>query len=151
MMRRDGSDAYRPYGAWAVEGASTTEQWEMHLTTLFPEVRPRGHLELRSMDAIAPRWLAAPIVVVSGLVYDQESAAAAREMVGAADEELLSLAARCGLRVPTIASMAADLYSLGIDGARRLGESYVAPNDLDVAIAFHEQYTRVGLSPADDR
>jgi glutamate--cysteine ligase len=151
MMRHDESNAYRPYGAWASEGASTIERWETHLSTLFPEVRPRGHLELRSMDAIAPRWLAAPIVVVCGLVYDRESACAAREMLDSADEDTLSLAARCGLRAPSIGTTAADLYALGIEGARRLGESYVSPSDLDVALDFHERYTRVGLSPADER
>ena len=30
----------------------TPEEWHDHLTTLFPEVRPRGHLELRSADAV---------------------------------------------------------------------------------------------------
>jgi glutamate--cysteine ligase len=150
MMRLDSSDDYRSYGSWAMEGEWTKTSWENHLTTLFPEVRPRGHLELRSMDAIAPEWLAAPVVVVCGLVYDRESCIVAREMLGPADEPLLQLAAERALGDPKIWSVAAELYACGVEGARRLGAQYVAPDDVEVAQEFYERYTRRGRSPADD-
>ena len=44
----------------------TLEEWHDHLTTLFPEVRPRGHFELRSADAVAPQWYAAPLALAVG-------------------------------------------------------------------------------------
>jgi glutamate--cysteine ligase len=150
MMRLDSFDDYRSYGSWAMEGDWTRTSWENHLTTLFPEVRPRGHLELRSIDALAPEWLAAPVVVVCGLAYDRDSCAVAREMLGPADEPLLQLAAERALDDPKVSSVGAELYVCGVEGARRLGSQYVAPHDVEVAEEFYHRYTCLGRSPADD-
>lgn len=47
-----------------------------HLTTLFPPVRPRGHLELRSIDALPDdRWPAAA-AVAAAVVLDEDAAVA---------------------------------------------------------------------------
>jgi glutamate--cysteine ligase len=150
IMRVDEGGAYRGFGEWAACEDVTEAQWETHLTTLFPEVRPRGHLELRSLDALPPEWLAAPIVLVTGLIYDEASAAAARDLMPSADESLLARAARCGLRDGEIGSRAETIVTLGMRGAKALGTDFVAASDLAITEAFFDRWTSRGLSPADD-
>ena len=58
------------FGEWLGRADVTLEEWHDHLTTLFPEVRPRGHFELRSADAVAPQWYAAPLALAVGITYD---------------------------------------------------------------------------------
>lgn len=108
-------------------------QWANHLTTLFPEVRPRGHLELRSIDALPPEDLVAPLALVAGIAYDPRAAAEARALVPTVDEHLLNRAARCGVYDGDIASIARDLVRIGLRGASRLGERIVAAADVERA------------------
>jgi glutamate--cysteine ligase len=102
-------------------------EWLFHLSTLFPEVRPKEYFELRSADTIEPHLLAAPIVFVTGLVYDQESAARATDSLVAPSEAMLERAGRLGLSDPEIHRIASSLTELALSGARRLGEDYVSP------------------------
>ena len=71
MSRSERMAAYRSFGEWASDGQWTEAAWNDHLTTLFPEVRPRGHLEVRSIDALEPAMLGAPLILLAGLIYDE--------------------------------------------------------------------------------
>jgi glutamate--cysteine ligase len=139
---------YRPFGDCLAR--ADRHAWHEHLSTLFPEVRPRGHLELRSPDAIAPRWYPAPVALVTGLLYDQRSLQAADDLLGTPDPELLSRAGRVGLHDQALARTAAALAELAVSGCRALGPSYFHPADLEQAADFFERYTRRGRAPADD-
>lgn len=139
-----------PFGDWLARANPTLDEWEEHLSTLFPEVRPRGHCEVRSADAIDPAWYAAPLVFLGGLAYDPHALRAALEVAPAADPALLERAGRNGLRDPAIARAAADLFDLALGGCRALGPAFVHPSHLDEAQAFFDRYTRRGGSPADD-
>ena len=151
MTRTDAEGSYRSFGEWAGFGDASEAQWENHLTTLFPEVRPRGHLELRSIDAVEPELVGAAIVLVAGLVYDPTSAHEARELVGSADEEMLERAAHCGLREGALLSGCRALVDIGLRGARALGAEVIADAEVEVATDLFAQWTRQGLSPADAR
>jgi glutamate--cysteine ligase len=140
----------RPFGDWLSRATPTMEEWHEHLSTLFPEVRPRGHLELRTLDALAPHWYAAPLALTAGILYDPGSLRAADALLGAPDSGLLERAGRCGLHDPVIARTAADLFQLGLSGCRALGPAYFHPSDLEQANAFFERYTRRGRAPADE-
>ncbi len=124
--------------------------WQEHLSTLFPEVRPRGHLELRSPDAIAPRWYPATVALVTGLLYHPDSLRAADDLLGTPDADLLYPAATTGLHDPGIARTAADLVDLAVSGCRALGAAYFHPADLEQATDFFDRHTRRGRAPADD-
>lgn len=145
-----GRDEWLPFRAWNERGAATLEHWHAHLTTLFPDVRPKGFAEVRAADAVPPEWYAAPVVFMAGLAYHAPSFAAARELVGAPDRALLELAGRAGLRDEGIASVARDLSALALEGAEALGPAFLCPADLEEARAFHDTYTARALSPADD-
>jgi glutamate--cysteine ligase len=143
-------DEFLPFGEWNAQGRVTEEQWKAHLTTLFPDVRPKGFVEVRGADAVAPEWYAAPLVFFGGLTYHAPTFAAARELVGRPDAALLEHAGRAGLTDERIASVARDLFALALAGAEALGPAFIAPADLEEARAFFQTYTARSLSPADD-
>jgi glutamate--cysteine ligase len=140
----------RPFGEWVARANPTLGEWETHLSTLFPEVRPRGHLELRSLDAVDPAWYPAPLALVAGLCYDPRSLHAALSLLPPPDLGLLERAGRLGLRDPVIARAASDLFEIGLAGCTALGPKFIHPAHLEEAQAFFERYTRVGRSPADE-
>ena len=141
---------HRPFGDWLTSADPTPDEWRDHLSTLFPEVRPRGHLELRSADSIDPQWYAAPLALTSGLLYDSRTLRAADDLLGTPDAGLLERAGRHGLHDPAIARTANDLFELAFAGCRSLGSGYFHPSDLEEAISFFDRYTRCGRAPADE-
>jgi glutamate--cysteine ligase len=141
---------YRPFGDWINVANPTIEEWHDHLSTLFPEVRPRGHLELRSADTIAPHWYAAPLALLAGILYDPGALRAADDLLGVPDVTLLDRSPRWGMHDPLIARTAVDLCEIALSGCRGLGPSYFHPADLEQAAAFFDRYTRQGRAPADD-
>ncbi|MDB4875857.1 MAG: glutamate--cysteine ligase [Gemmatimonadetes bacterium] len=148
MMRVDADGTYRSFGEW-LAADSGNELWENHLTTLFPEVRPRGHYEVRSCDAIDPDWYAVPIVILCGLAYDARAAAEAA-LLASESRALLRTAGERGLSDTAIARTARDLFQLALDGARRLGDDYAGSAEIDVAQQFYDQFTARDRTPADD-
>jgi glutamate--cysteine ligase len=138
---REGGDglAYRAFREWIDEPAVNREDWLFHLSTLFPEVRPKEFFELRSADTIEPDELAAPVTFVTGLIYDEESAQHAAELIGAPSTDLLERAGRLGLTDPGIRRMVPALTALALDGAERLGSDYLRPSHL---VAAREYFTR---------
>ena len=139
-----------PFGEWLARAQPTLHEWHEHLTTLFPEVRPRGHFELRSADAVAPRWYAAPLALAVGITYDPGALRAAADLLGLPELGLLDQAGRMGLRDPAIARTATDLADIALLGCQALGPAYFHPADLEQARTFFERYTRRGRSPADE-
>lgn len=150
MMRRTPDGRYLPFAAWLDAGQGTLDAWRRHLTTLFPEVRPRGYLEVRGADAVSPEWYAAPVALLAGIAYESRALDAAADLLGAPDAGLLRRAGREGLRDPALAAVAADLIAIALRGCERLGGSFLAGADLDQARAFFDRYALAGRSPADD-
>jgi glutamate--cysteine ligase len=150
MLRRDEDGRWLPFCGWLARGEGTLEEWDEHLTTLFPEVRPRGWLEVRSIDAIAPEWYPAPLALLTGLTYDRDALAQAHELLWASDSELLQRAGRLGLRDPSLQRTAVDLCDLALEGCAALGPAYIEPAHVAVAREYFDTYTRRGRALADD-
>ncbi|HEX5386546.1 MAG TPA: glutamate-cysteine ligase family protein [Gemmatimonadales bacterium] len=140
----------QPFGEWLCRAEPNVEDWEAHLTTLFPDVRPRGHLEMRSCDALDPAWYAAPLAFLAGIAYEPRARAAALDVLPAPDLDLLTRAGRFGLHDSTIGSIATDLVAIALDGCAVLGPRFIHPAHLDEARTYFDQYTRRGISPAED-
>jgi glutamate--cysteine ligase len=117
-------------------GEITVEDWQFHLSTLFPEVRPREYFELRSADTIELEWLPAPIVFVTGLVYDASTAVEAARIIGEPSSSLLERAGRLGLGDPEIRRLTATLSELSLSGARFLGDKYLRHEHVETARAY---------------
>ena len=143
-MRGDGAP-YRRFREWIGDPSIDRDDWLFHLSTLFPEVRPKEFFELRSADTIESQELAAPVVFVTGLVYDEHSARHAADLLGVPSAHLLERAGRLGLADTEIRSIAARLIIQSLDGAQRLGTSYIAPSH----VAAAEKYFARALSAAD--
>jgi glutamate--cysteine ligase len=136
----------RPFRASWEHGA-TREAWHRHLTTLFPEVRPRGYLEMRCFDALPPRWLVVPAVVSVGALYDPEALRHLEDVLPEVTEEDLVRAGRHGVHDPGVRARALELFDVAMAGAKRLGGAVVDPVSLERALEFRERFPARGQDP----
>lgn len=162
FTQRDGvTEAGRPrwsFADWLRDGhprhgRPTTADLDRHVTTLFPEVRLRGFLEVRGVDQLPRRMRPAPAVLLAGLLYDPQATEAARALLEPVRRDLPRMqdrAARRGLTDPVVWHVAEPLWELALEGARRLGED-VGPTWLTVAEDYLERFTRRRRHPADEQ
>ncbi|AQS66206.1 ergothioneine biosynthesis glutamate--cysteine ligase EgtA [Streptomyces pactum] len=136
----------------------TREDLDYHLTTLFPPVRPRGHLELRMIDAQPgdDGWTV-PLAVTAALFEDPEATETAYRAVKPLAERTLGLpaphnplyrdAARDALTDPELREAAVTCFTAALAALPRLG----ATAEVVDAVAAHlERYVLRGRCPADD-
>ena len=130
-------DAAPPYGELGDDRISDSTL-ATHLTTLFPEVRPRGgYLELRSLDAGDDAHRRAAMSLVAGVLGDWDAARDALDLIGAADADLLRRAGRAGMRDERLASLAGDLLTIAAAGCARLGSEIVSEESLGSVTALN--------------
>ncbi len=60
---------------------ATIEDWNDHLTTLFPETRIKRYLEIRSVDSQPPDLMPALSALIKGAFYDNDCLQAAWDLV----------------------------------------------------------------------
>jgi glutamate--cysteine ligase len=131
-------------------GTMTRGEWRAHLSTFFPELRPRGYMELRAVDALPPRWYGAPLVFLTGLLYDDSALEWTLRALPEPTEEALEAAGRTGLRDPGLASVARSVFRQALAGAERLGVDFTGSEPLAAAAEFFERFTQRGRDPGDD-
>lgn len=143
----DDDAARRPLSDWLDQGAVDLDIWRRHLSTLFPEVRARGYLEFRGIDALDPSDYAAPAVFAAGILYDERASREAGELLPSASRDALAQAGRSGVYDAAFCSVANELWRIAFDGARRL-EHFIGLRARSVAERFFRRYTARGLDPA---
>ena len=141
--------------------APTPEDLDYHLSTLFPPVRPRGHMELRMIDAQPGDGWIVPAAVVTALGGDEraaDAALAAAEPVWAgneqgpgprcdADDPWLR-AARSGPADPHLSRAAKQCFEAADAALVRAG----APAPIRQAVTdFTERYVLKDRCPANDQ
>jgi glutamate--cysteine ligase len=100
--------------------------WDMHLTTLFPEVRLKRIIEVRGADAVPRELTCALPAIWKGVLYDAEACAEAWDLVSSFSfqerEEAHESVARKGLgadlggrSVKTLAEQLLAISSLGLE------------------------------------
>jgi len=106
------------------------EDWDLHLTTLFPEVRLKRIIEVRGADVV-PRGLVCALPALwKGVLYDLEACEAAWRLVSAWSleerEAALTEAARGGLSARVagrpVLELAGELTDISAEGLRRIFE-----------------------------
>lgn len=140
---------FPPFERWIAERRTGEDAWRAHLSTLFPEVRPRGFAEVRSADAVAPEWYAAPLVLLGGVVGHPSSLRAAAELLGPPDPALLERAGRDGLADPALGAAARGLAALALEGAAAQPALFPPPV-IEEAAEYFARYTARGRAPADE-
>lgn len=130
---------YSTFREWMQDERIGMDEWEFHLSTLFPEVRPKDYFELRSADTIDVQWLAAPVLFVTSIVYDSRSAQRTFEIVGTPSIDLLELAGIKGLAHPALRRMARALADIALDGAESLGAEYLSREDIETAAEYFDR------------
>ena len=132
----------------------TEEDLDYHLSTLFPPVRPRGHMELRMIDAQPGNGWIVPAAVAAVLAGDEraaDAAMAAAEPVwdrSADTQDPWLRAARGGPADPQIGRASKECFEAANAALGRSG----APAPIRQAVAdFTERYVLTGRCPADDQ
>ena len=149
---------------WVRDGGSgtlrppTPEDLDYHLSTLFPPVRPRGHMELRMIDAQPGDGWIVPAAVATALAGDErasDAAMAAAEPVWDGNEQGPSdardpwlRAARSGPADPHISRASRQCFEAADAALGRAG----APAPIRQAVAdFTERYVLKDRCPANDQ
>ncbi|HEX9357479.1 MAG TPA: ergothioneine biosynthesis glutamate--cysteine ligase EgtA [Streptosporangiaceae bacterium] len=144
---------FRDWVRGAIGPPPTADDLTYHMSTLFPPVRPRGHLELRVIDAQPGDGWIVPTAVVSALLDDPVAAQAAMAAVEPLQKEgrpggLLLRAARHGQDDPPLATASRECFAAADAALGRLG----APGPIrDMVTRFADRYVLRGRCPADDR
>ena len=124
----------------------TTDDLAYHLTTLFPQVRPRGHLEVRYLDAQPGCWWIVPTAVIAALLVDARAADRALAACVPAHGRWRE-AARLGMDDPVLARGATTLLTLAADSLRSDPHTRRFAGHVE---GYLQRWTLRGRSPADD-
>lgn len=106
---------------------ATLEDWDAHLTTLFPETRIKRYIEVRSADSQMPELMPALAALIKGAFYDNDCLQAAWDLVKAwtwdermqvyLDSHRDALAAR--IRRYALLDLAKEFFQIAAEGLRR--------------------------------
>lgn len=132
-------DPPRPFSVWLERGAGL-EDWHRHLTTLFPEVRPRGYLELRSLDALPARLAIVAAAVTVALVHGRRAREELLRHVPPASPERLERAGRLGVTDPDIRREVLRLHDVVQTGLSELGEETSDAGLRQTVTAYFEEF-----------
>lgn len=134
-------------------GPPTTTDLRYHLSTVFLEVRPRGRLEFRGIDALPHTWRMVPVTLLVGALEDIGTRHRLRELLEPHRPHLGAMwrrAARSGVADPAFCAIAVEAWSYALEGASRLPAGYLGSGALQQAEAFLERFTLRGRAPADE-
>lgn len=136
---------------------ATIADWDLHLSTLFPEVRLKRFIEMRGADAGPWRRICALPAFWVGLLYESDVLGAVqREVANWTAEEVIDLRNRvpreglkASFRGETVLDVARRVVALASEGLRR--RHRIGPSGADERIYLRtvEETVTTGLSPAD--
>lgn len=149
-----------PFRRFLAEGAAgqraTLDDWNLHLTTLFPEVRLKGYLELRSADSQPPERMLALPALAKGIFYTEDCLEAAFDLVKRwSHDDTASLyrdvhreALLTRFRGVKVLELARELYAIGEEGLRRQAARDEQGRDERVYLERMGEQLAMGRSPA---
>jgi glutamate--cysteine ligase len=155
-----GGKTFRGFLADGLRGErATLSDWDDHLTTVFPDVRVKGVVEVRGMDACAPELASALLAFWKGILYDRQARASAwdvvkgfsiderRALMRTAGREALAGRAPDGRPIREIARVLIDAAAGGLCRQHCCGEK---GQDERVWLAPLEARAASGRCPADE-
>jgi glutamate--cysteine ligase len=135
----------------------TAEDWENHLTVLFPEARVKRFIEMRGADSGPwPSLCALPAFWV-GLLYDDATQSKLADYIAdwtKAERDALRLGApKTGLATPfrdgSLLDMARDIVPMAAQGLKNRGRSDGTGADESLFLAYLEEIVESGKSSAE--
>jgi len=148
--------SFREFLARGLDGhTAILDDWAIHLTTLFPEVRLKQILEVRGADAVPPGLICALPALWKGILYDDSALAAAGALAidtsPEAREAALDDVARRGLDAElggrTALEWARELVGIASEGLRRIGHSGRVDSDERGYLDPISEQLELGKSP----
>ena len=123
-----------------------------HLSLQFPEVRPKGFMEIRSVDGQSRIWQTVPVTFYSALLYDDASLEQVLELLLPDLQNLseLWLEARFGLASEKLRKKCQQIMEIAIEGVGRLPACYQCRESIRKMETYHHLFTSRGRTPADD-
>lgn len=126
FIKREGGyiETHMPFRRYLAEGLqhegsihrATQADWELHLSTLFPEVRIKPYIEVRGVDTVSSKFVCALPALLKGLLYDATTCQAAWDLVGPMNFEqrvaFWQKGRRDGLRDPVVREKALGLVRM---------------------------------------
>lgn len=147
--------AYRDFALAAtyIDSGVSGDDVAYHLSTLFPPVRPRRHLEVRFIDALPTRWMAVPVVLLTALLYDPVATSAALDLLAEARLDAATWRRSCELGVadPALRESALGLFAIARAALPRFPSGYFAEDAEPLLADYQERYPGSGRCPADDQ
>jgi glutamate--cysteine ligase len=149
-----------PFRRFLADGAghhrATLDDWNLHLTTLFPEVRLKGYIEFRSADSQPPERMLALPALVKGIFYTTDCLDGAWDLVKRwSFEERLGLwrdvhreALLARFRGIRVIELARELYTIATEGLRRQAALDDAGRDERFYLDRLGEQLAMGRSPA---
>lgn len=135
----------------------TMDDFDDHLSTIFPEVRLKTFLEMRGADAGCQASLSALSAVWTGLLYDDVALDGAWELVktwSAAERQALRsavpvLALKAPLRNTTAQAIAQEALKLSAAGLKRRARLDQAGRDESIFLETVQEIADSGVTPAE--
>lgn len=136
-----------------IKGISPSlEDLENHLSLLYPEVRPKGFLEIRTADALPREWQLIPAFFYTGILYSEKMLGKTLELLLPIGSEINTLwkAASFGFESKPILELSIKLMELALAGLGNLPEGFSGPESQNNLHSFFEKYTLQGNTIADE-
>jgi len=135
----------------------TIDDWELHISTLFPDVRLKQYLEMRGADAGAWQWICSLPALWKGLLYDAQAEDAAWAMIidwsHGEVEALRNSVPRTALQTPfrdtTVLKLCEQMLDISHAGLKRLHQVNAAGDDESIFLAPAIQAVESGQTQAD--
>lgn len=140
------------------EHRATQSDWEMHLNTLFPEVRLKRTLEVRGADSLPIELACALPALWTGILYDEQALAEADALsrnftfdeLSALREQIPRLALGVSFRGKPLADLAQRLLEISEGGLARRARLSHDGQDERIHLARLRKLVEHGRCPADD-
>jgi glutamate--cysteine ligase len=122
-------------------------EWKNHINLLFPEVRPKGFIEFRTLDGPSRSWWSVPVMLLTAILYDESALNQVIKLLCAQSEslgEMLRSASEKG--VSAFPELAKKVFRFGLDSEY----THFTSELRDHCERFYTNLTDRGRNPADD-
>jgi glutamate--cysteine ligase len=138
------------FKSWLASGYNsfypTIEDWETHLTTLFPEVRSKGFLECRFIDGQSKPCWPLPAILMTALIYDEEATGQIISLLSPHMNELDKMLEKASFEGPNaFPDLCRQVFEIGLN-TREYG---VHSDLLEYCERFYKHFTLQSQNPAD--